>query len=140
MPGPTPSDSPDRQQRPGRDVPWTDLPHAGRQGKAPATPKHVTLREAGKSWWSLAWKTPEATQWGGSEKLLAGRRAELEDLWQDGNLGLLAEMRHLESMLCMTPKARKEARWRIVGGEQAKAVPRKRGKRPELRLVDPQAS
>lgn len=141
MPGPPPKENPIRRN--AREVPWTDLPKAGRKGRAPALPKQITLRSAGKAWWSAAWKTPESTQWGDSELQLAARRAELEDVWQErGDLKVLPEMRHLETMLCMTPKARKEARWRIVDGDEPaeKAKPKKKAAKPKLRLVDPQAS
>ena len=119
MPGPAPSA--DRQNRPGRDLAWTDLPASGRPGRAPALPKGVTLDAAGKAWWADAWKTPSATQWADAAKArLVARRARVEDALADElSVGLLAVARHLEHMLGLTPKSRKELRWRVVASDGA---------------------
>lgn len=117
MPGPAPSSSPDRQQRPGRDLPWTDIPAGPREGRAPAAPKWAAFGPAAKQWWAWAWKLTVAKAWGEEEHATAARRAELEDKWKAGDTKVLAEMRHCETALGMTPKARKELRWRIVDGD-----------------------
>ena len=143
MPGPAPSAN--RQPRPGRDLPWIDLPKAGRKGRPPAVPAHVQIRKAGRAWWNMAWKTPESTQWGESDRLSAARRAELEDMWQEtGDPKLLTEIRHLDTALGLTAKAKKELRWRIVddaatGGQTAPPEKKKRS-RGNLRVVDAQAA
>lgn len=141
MPGPAPS--PGRQPRPGRDLPWIDLPKSGRKGRPPAVPGHVRLRKAGRAWWAMAWKTPEASQWGDADRLTAARRAELEDMWQEtGEAKLLTEIRHLDTALGLTAKAKKELRWRIVddaADTKTSPTPKKRT-RPALRVVDAQAA
>lgn len=112
MPGPLPQ--PGRQLRPGRDLPWVDLPVEGR-AEWPDPPAHLSGH--GREWWNRNWASPAATQWGACEFDIAARRAELQDLWRESrNTRVLAEMRHLDTALGLTVKARKELRWRIVDG------------------------
>lgn len=141
MPGPLPRPDGQRQARPGRDLPWTDIENTPRPGKAPAVPKWATLTSSARVWWSWAWRLPVARQWGDSEMPMVVRRAQLEALWQETkDEKLLTEIRHLEAALGMTPKARKELRWRLVEPEApAAAAPRSRS-RANLRVVDEQAS
>lgn len=111
---------PDHQRirRAEPEIPWTDLPASGRPGRAPALPKWATLDATGKAWWAWAWKLPESTQWHDAQLPQVIRRANLEGLWQSTeDVRLLAEIRQLEAILGMTPKARRELRWRIVDGE-----------------------
>ena len=139
MPGPTPQ--PNRQARPGRDLAWTDLPRAGRSD-VPKLPSGHGLRAAGRRRWDGSWSTPSATQW---DEVETGpqvlRLCQLEDVWQrDRDLKVLPEMRQLETALGLTPKARKELRWRIV---EDGAVVEENGERlaepRRLRVVDDQA-
>jgi len=112
---------PDEQRirRNAPEIPWTDLPAEGRHGRAPALPKWAALDATGKAWWAWAWKLPEATQWHEAQLPSVVRRAHLEGLWQSTeDVRLLAEIRQLETILGMTPKARRELRWRIVDGDE----------------------
>lgn len=139
MPGPAPRHG--RQERPGRDLPWTDLPVEGR-AEWPDPPEH--LGEHGRDWWVRNWATPTATQWGDEDFDHAVRRAELQGMWRETkDAKLLTEMRHLDAALGLTAKARKELRWRIVAdgevveenGRELSAAER----RQRLRVVDSQA-
>ncbi len=141
MPGPAPSSSPDRQSRPGRDIPWTDIPSTPRTGKAPAVPKWATLTPLARQWWTWAWKLPVAALWGEHEFPMVARRAQLEATWQETrDEKLLTEMRHLEAALLLTAKARKEARVRITDEAPApKAKPADELARRRRRVLDAQA-
>lgn len=141
MPGPTPSSSPDRQSRPGRDIPWTDISSAPRTAKAPAVPKWATLTPLAKTWWAWAWKLPVAELWGEHEFPMVARRAQLEATWQETrDEKLLTEMRHLEAALLLTAKARKEARVRITDeAPAAKAKPADELAKRRRRVLDAQA-
>jgi len=101
------------------EIAWTDLPSAGRPGPAPKIPAGAGWSARAKLWWKDAWGTPSATQWNDrGDYWSAVRRAELEDAWgSTKDPKYLAEMRHLETALGLTAKARKELRWRIVDGE-----------------------
>lgn len=131
MPGPLPQ--PNKRPRPSRDLPWVELPAAGRSD-IPRSPRG--LGEAGKQRWRDAWATPSATQWIEAEAIPQVRRlCQLEDLWStSGDVRALGEMRHLESALGLTPKSRLSLRWRIVDEVdevQAPAPPPRR-----LRVID----
>lgn len=141
MAAPHPRPDGQRQARPGRDIPWTEIENAPRPGRVPVVPKWATLTATAKVWWDWAWKLPVARQWDEVELPMLVRRAQLEALWQETREDkLLAEMRHLEAALGMTPKARKELRWRMVDpAPKVAAAPRPRS-RANLRVVDEQAS
>lgn len=138
MPGPTPSTSPNRQARPSRDIPWTDLDPAPRTERAPGVPKWAVLSPLAKQWWSWAWKLPVARLWGDAEVPQVVRRAQLEAEWQqNAPATILAEMRHLEAALLMTAKARKEARVRFAA--PAADAPKTKGrpaKDDRFRVID----
>jgi hypothetical protein len=73
---------------------------------------------------------------------VALRYCQLADMWtSDRDLKVVPEMRHCERELALTPKARKELRWRIVSDGAVieengvtLAEPRR------LRVVDDQAA
>lgn len=112
MPGPAPKPNAVRRNKP--EVPWVDLP-ADWAGKPPALPRAAGLKAHGKDRWRRIWSTPMASQWGEAEAGLAVRLCQLQDDWSlSRDVKVLAEMRHLETSLGLTPKARKELRWRIV--------------------------
>lgn len=144
MATPHPRPEGQRQARPGRDIPWTDIEDAPRPGKAPAVPKWASLSSSARAWWAWAWKLPVARMWGDHELPMVVRRAQLEAVWQETrDEKLLTEIRHLEAALGLTAKARKELRWRLVkpeaagGSRSGSASGRGRGR---LRVVDGQAS
>lgn len=70
------------------------------------------------------------------------RRAQLHERWEvDGDGSVLVEMRHLETALLLTAKARRDARVRWT--EDAEAPPvggRRPSGRGRLKVVDGQAS
>lgn len=140
MPGPTPQEN--RQARPGRDLPWVDLPAAGNSAPSPELPRGHGLRAHGKRQWEHLWGTPASTQWSDHEQHQALRYCQLQDVWaSDRDLKVLPELRHLERELGLTPKARKELRWRIVANgmvieENGATLPQPR----RLRVVDDQAA
>lgn len=151
MPGPLPSDSPNRQRRPATDVPWIEIPAEGRSGPIPKCP--LQLGPMGQAWWDRAWRSPVSVLWhDGHELDMAARRAYLQDAIDpdSGELPpatILSEMRHLEAMLLLTYKARKEARVRIVAADGTAdrpepPKPRRPGgeRRSKLRVVDTQAA
>ncbi len=142
MPGPTPSAN--RQARPGRDLPWVDLPADGRTEPVPDVPAAFELRAPGSDLWADLWATPMATQWGVAETHQVARLCQLTDrLVRQDDTKVLAEMRHLETALGLTAKARKELRWRIVAdGEivEQNGGPTPAGRRRGLRVVDPVAA
>lgn len=77
MPGPLPQ--PARRRRNAPTIPTTPLPKGGRSGRAPATPDGYRLGKQGRSWWSWAWKTPQAAAWDAGAVYVVARRAQLED-------------------------------------------------------------
>ena len=106
-----------RVRRGEPDIPWTDIEPGPRKGRAPKPPGWAGLGVAGRAWWAWAWKLPVAKVWGEEDHPTAARRAELEDAWQSSrDSRVLAEMRHCETALGMTAKARKDLRWRFVDG------------------------
>jgi len=77
MPGPLPD--PQRRRRNAPTIPTTNLPIAGRQGRAPRPPRWLELGKAGTAWWRWAWKTPQACAWDPGDEVMIARRASLED-------------------------------------------------------------
>jgi hypothetical protein len=75
MPGPLPSANKRRRNAPT--IQTTNLPAAGRKGRAPKCP--YSLHEQGLLWWRWAWATPQATKWDQGSLYAAARRAQLED-------------------------------------------------------------
>jgi hypothetical protein len=140
MPGPVPQ--PNRQARPGRDLAWTDLPAAGNPSPTPDLPAGHGLRAHGKRKWARLWAMPASTQWGEHEFDQALRLCQLDDLWQrDRDMKVLPELRFLEKELGLTPKARKELRWRIVAdGAVVEENGVKLAEPRRLRVVDDQAA
>lgn len=77
MSGPLPEKQRRRANAPT--IPTTDLPVAGRKGRAPAVPKGIVLGAAGKRWWTWAWSTPQAAAWDLGSYMALANRAQLED-------------------------------------------------------------
>lgn len=75
--GPMPN--PNRRRANAPTIPTTNLPSAGRPGRAPAVPLPCKLRTAGLQWWRWAWKTPQAAAWDPGSHQIVARRASLED-------------------------------------------------------------
>ena len=95
----------------GKGVGWTEVPREGLE-EPPGPPDG--LEGPGRAWWEKVWGSPWAAMWGDGEFLLAQRRAQLEDAWGERrDVKLLAEMRHLDVALGLTPAARLSLRWRL---------------------------
>ena len=137
MPGPAPKDPAQRLRRNKDTIDWVDLP-ADPELESRDIPQFAGLGEAGRDKWSTIWVTPMATQWGDAEEGQAVRYCQLVDIWTTTKeTKVLAEMRHLEAALGLTPKARKELRWRIVDGAEVVEMNGKpTGKGPRLKVVD----
>lgn len=127
-----------RVRRAAPEIAWTDLPKSGNDAPVPSLPWGWDMGEYGVAYWHRAWRSPESTQWSDSDQELVARLCQLHDLWMrsiehggktfenewngkvtvlDVNMKVLPEMRHLETALGRTAKARKELRWRIVDAE-----------------------
>lgn len=77
MPGPTPSKTTRRRNKPS--IPTTVLPASGRSDPGPDVPFGYELASAGNSWWEWAWSTAQAAAWSDGDAYVAARRASLED-------------------------------------------------------------
>lgn len=75
MSGPLPNAS--RRRRNAPTIQTTNLPAAGRKGRAPKSP--YKLGKPGSEWWRWAWGTPQAARWDTGALYAAARRAQLED-------------------------------------------------------------
>lgn len=115
---PIPKKASERQRRNAPMVPQTNLPAAGRSGRAPALPAHVKLGKPGRAWWVWAWRTPQAAAWDAGSLYVIARRAVLQD--EVGNvdgaplLACMREMRELDDRLGLTPKGLVALRWTIT--------------------------
>ena len=119
-------------------LPWTDLPTEP-DTEIPEVPEFSGLQPPGLAKWREWWSSPPATQWGTPEAGQVVRFCQLFDMWTTSkDKSLLTEMRHLETALGMTPKSRKELRWRIVDvdGEVVELNGKPTGKGPRLKVVD----
>ena len=106
---------------------WTDLPAAGRPGKAPDLPTYRKWPPTLRAYWRRLWRTPQATQWREDDPSLV-RMVELFEattVLRDAPASFFAELRQLEADHGLTPKALLQLRWRIVDevAEEAPASP-----------------
>lgn len=151
-PGPLPKPAGQKRRRNAATIPSTRLPAAGRKGRAPAVPSWLKLGKAGAAWWRWAWSTPQAAAWDPGSHVLVARRAALEDdlvtiesldfgelldalpgefrvlvarlaSLATGRLAIVKEMRELEQLLGLSPKALASLRWEIVDDEEPKQEP-----------------
>lgn len=75
-----PAPDPNARRRNAPTIPTTELPAAGREGRAPTLPKgYNNLGKIGRAWWRAAWKLPQATKWDEGSVYAVARRARLED-------------------------------------------------------------
>lgn len=142
--GPLPN--PQRRRTNAPTIPTTALPAAGRTGDTPACP--LALADAGARWWEWAWHTPQATAWDAGTHYAVARRAALEDdldaservdgldaeaagpalaalvrrlaSLTTGRVAIYREMRELDKVLGLTPKAMADLRWSIDATESDK--------------------
>lgn len=110
MRGPLPADNARRRNAPT--IPTTRLPAAGRKGRTPALPKGSVLGEAGRTWWSWAWHTPQSAAWSAGDVYVIARRAALED-----DLAVLGEVEQLDALDAL--EAEDQSRVRTLIGRLA---------------------
>lgn len=120
---------------------WTDLPESNDRA-TPKAPVGAGFDAAGKRLWAMYWSTPMSTQWQRAETQQVLRLCQLGQRWNSsGDLRLLPELRQLETALGLTPKSRRDLRWRLTAAgcvveENGEPLPEPR----RLRVVDDQAA
>lgn len=74
------------------------------------------MRAEGKRRWERIWSTAVATLWAEEDLDVALRlcRAHQDYMRDGGPVSLMGEIRQLEMALGLSPRARRELRWRLV--------------------------
>ena len=108
----------ERRRRNAPTFEWVVLPAEGRRGRAPALPECPVGRwsAAVRRKWNARWRTPQATQWDQSGVSLE-RWLLLEELvWRDPGRAFryAAELRAIEDLHGLTPKAMLGLRWKVA--------------------------
>ncbi|MEV7358194.1 hypothetical protein [Kitasatospora sp. NPDC091276] len=150
--GPVPKPAPERRRR-NAAVAMTQLPAAGRQGKAPCFPLPPlinqdedlgALRERELDLWADLWTTPQAVMWERTHATLAAARfVRFSVLAENGNTKAATEARQLEDRLGLNPQAMLRLRWEIAPDEVAEQRQDRAARRApasarqRLRVVDP---
>jgi len=91
------------------------------------------------AWWGSWRRSAQATTFTATDWDFLLETAMLHARFWEGDTSLAGELRLRVAKFGATPEDRMRLKMSIVEAT-TKAVPPKRGKRPELRLVDPQAS
>lgn len=109
-----------RQQRlkqNGGGANFTTIPAAGYDGPAPSWPLNTDPAEAELDTWEQVWTTPQATMWasmgGGITRVVARYVMVFCLALEDPRPGLLAEVRHLEDRLGLSPVSLRRLEWII---------------------------
>lgn len=117
MPGPARKANPLRRNiRPD----YIQLPREGRQGPPPAWPlPGAAPAPAEVELWRSLWTTPQATQWqtlgAGTVRIVASYvRNRIRAEQPSAQTPLLAECRHQEATLGLTPSAMRSLQWEIA--------------------------
>lgn len=139
--GPPPKDPAQRRRRnePARGE-WVDLPVALERAVLPALPKRSGGWSARtRAAWARWRKDPATSMFGESDLASAIDLAYLHHEWCCGDVRLATEIRLRMDGLGLTPKGKRDLRWRVPAGavvvpmEAAEPVPARR----RLRAVDP---
>lgn len=130
----------ERSGRVGNDSTATQLPAAGRKGKAPAWPLPGKMRAGELEAWRQAWSTPQACEWDrlGWHRLIARYvRVLVEAEQPDASAATRGEVRQLEDRLGLSPMSLLRLRWVIVddAAEEVAAAPARASARDRLRVV-----
>ena len=112
------------------------LPAEGRAGEPPPWPLDDRLTASQRKLWKQLWSTPQSVAW---ERLGWTRTVaryclvlpEAEKL----DVAALAEARHLEDRLGLTPKAMRMLLWEVVSDEVAQRREKSGGARGRIRAV-----
>lgn len=127
-------------------VAWVDLPAEGRKGKPPSLPEGREWPAATQKAWERMWAKPQAVMWdqdGSSLHAWVWLHADLM-IGKGASKALCEELRQIENLHGLNPKAMAQLHWRIVADEVTETRTTKRAaaapKRPRLRVVDPAAN
>jgi hypothetical protein len=114
---------------------WQVLPAEGRTGPAPKLPTWRDWTAETRRWWRQLWTLPQATRWNprGEDGLV--RLALLRELMVTGKATgvVLSEIRHLEGLYGLNPRALVALRWRIEPTVTDDVEPRPVGRLEEHR-------
>lgn len=116
---------------------WTELPAAGRQGKAPGLPlPKPSARE--RTLWKRLWSMPQAIMWEVQSQqlevaLYVRRLAEAEQPESPANLSTL--VRQMSDSLGLTTPGMLRNRWRIVADAAEKQQPSRQSSSSRDRLT-----
>jgi hypothetical protein len=91
-----------------------------RRGKAPEPRTEQPISDEGRAYWTTLWQTPQSTQWGKAEIYTATRLLLAFEKQRDDGFSpnVSTEMRQLEDVLGLSPKAMKAYGW-VVGEPEA---------------------
>jgi len=130
--GPAPKPDAERLRRNAPTFGWVDLPPDGREGPIPDLPEPAPwLVELGgwpvatRAAWKRLWVTPQATQWDQDGTTLHGWAAIHAAMALKGpTSGGQAELRQIEQLHGLSPRALLQLRWRVVAADSAPAPQR----------------
>jgi hypothetical protein len=94
-----------------------------RKGRAPDYKTEQPISDEGRAYWTTLWQTPQSTQWGKAEIYTATRLLLAFEKQRDDGFSpnVSTEMRQLEDVLGLSPKAMKAYGWVIGEPEEAPA-------------------
>lgn len=119
MAGPPPKDPANRRRR---NVPergeWVNLPPLDDSFKVPAISKrgkgHGTWSGRTKRAWHAWWNDPAVQMWSEAERDTVIDLAYIHEEWVRGDNRLISEVRLRMDGLGLTPKGKKDLRWKVV--------------------------
>jgi hypothetical protein len=136
--------SSDSRNRNGDKIELSNIPIGARVENPPEPPEGHGLDEEGRRRWDRCWSTAVATMWVDGDIDVVLRLCQVHQEWSEsrGPVSLLSELRHLEMLLGLSPRSRRELRWRLVDGAgvvEENGVRVASDRRGRLRVVDDQA-
>jgi hypothetical protein len=127
---PLPKDPSTRRRRnrtPGARV----LTFPKKKTATPELPAELAWHPRTLAWWQAAWRSPMAAEWLDSDvERLFMLALAVEDLWRNGNLDRLSEIRLSGALFGLSPIDRRRLNWEIDRGEEAEERTRDRRSRP----------
>ncbi|MGZ6587871.1 MAG: phage terminase small subunit [Solirubrobacteraceae bacterium] len=148
MAGPAPKDP---SQRRRRNVPergeWISIPPLDGTFKAPSLPKRGKGQGVWsgrtKRAWSAWWADPAVQMWSNAERDTVVDLAYIHEEWVRGDNRLISEVRLRMDGLGLTPKGKKDLRWKVIDGPpettdaDTALIVHTGSSRERLRAVDP---
>lgn len=135
MPGPAPKPDAERLRRNAPTFGWVELPADGREGPIPDLPDPQPWMVEKGGWpvatraaWKRLWEKPQATQWDQDGTTLHGWALLHASMAINGVTSAgLGELRSIEGLHGLSPKAMVQLRWRVTGdtGNATLATPRR---------------